>query len=76
MKPSRSKRKEEGKKEENPYRGNEVNANLIVLEGHILPDNPLLFVLLLLLLENKLVEVKLEGLVGVVDAKLLEAEHD
>lgn len=48
----------------------------IVLEINTLPLDPLLAVLLLLVLEHMLIEVKLQMLVGVVDAKLLVAVQE
>ena len=54
------------------YFGNEVDAVLVINKGDLLPVDALLVVLLLLELEDVLVKVELELLVGVVDAKLLK----
>lgn len=53
--------------------GDEVDAWLVVKVLDDLPLEVLLGVLLLLQLEDVLVEVELQCLVGVVDAQLLEA---
>ena len=51
---------------------NQVQHVLIVGKGNKLPHDALLFVLLLLELEDVLVELLLEGLVGVIDTKLFK----
>lgn len=50
----------------------ELQAARVIDELDVDPVDALAFVLLLLVLENVLVEVILQMLVGVVDAKLLE----
>ena len=55
------------------FGSDEVNGRLVVLELYVLPADLLLAVLLLLQPEDVLVEEKLQRLVGVVDAQLLEA---
>ena len=50
----------------------EINAGLIVVKVDHLPLDPLLHVLLLLQLEHVHVELLLQLLVGIVDAKLLK----
>jgi hypothetical protein len=52
---------------------NHGQAASIVLKVDALPLDPLLAVLLLLVLEHMLIEVKLQMLVGIVDAELLIA---
>mmetsp|Transcript_49856 Transcript_49856/g.106023 ORF Transcript_49856/g.106023 Transcript_49856/m.106023 type:complete len:479 (-) Transcript_49856:2004-3440(-) len=53
----------------------EVEHVLVVREGDELPQYALSLVLVLLELEDVLVELLLQGLVGVVDADLLEVVH-
>ena len=65
--------KVEDTKQEKGYGGDQVDADLVVLEGDALPVDSLFLVLLLFLLEDELVKVELEGLVGVIDAELLKA---
>ena len=53
----------------------EVKAGLVVSELHSLPTDALLPVLLLLQLEDVLVEVELQLLIGKVDTQLLKTVH-
>mmetsp|Transcript_62344 Transcript_62344/g.171391 ORF Transcript_62344/g.171391 Transcript_62344/m.171391 type:complete len:225 (-) Transcript_62344:211-885(-) len=50
----------------------QLDARLVVLEINVVPVDPLLLVVGLLDLEDRLVELALEGLVGVVNQELLE----
>lgn len=57
----------------NRFPGNEPNDGLVIRVADGLPLDPLFGVFLLLQLENVLVKVELQVLVGVIDAQLLKA---